>query len=422
MVHIGGIADDFTGAIDLAGNLRHRGLTAVVVSRLEMLEPNSDAADQSLKSLSQVDAVVVALKTRTAPPAEAVEESLKTAKVLKSLGVKQVYFKICSTFDSTADGNIGPVLEALALMLGVDRVPVIPAFPENGRRVFQSHLFVFDQLLSNSSMRSHPLTPMKESDLRRVLAPQTSMGVYAITEEVVSRGENAVREELKRLPKSSAAIVDTICDRDLEVLGKTLENYPLVVAGSGLALGYGSTDGADALPRIKAPLSNRLVLCGSASKQTQKQLAYAKSAGSPVVKIRVNSTVSELVQMAKDYWQGGSPLPFILCTTESDDDVPADESIRNAQAEVFESILASVAAELIPQDCQTLIVAGGETSGRVTTELDAAQLSLGDRIAPGVSWATFDRGEQAVAIALKSGNFGNVSMFADAWELLDDVN
>lgn len=422
MVHIGGIADDFTGAIDLAGNLRHRGLTAVVVSRLEMLEPNSDAADQSLKGLSQVDAVVVALKTRTAPPAEAVEESLKTAKVLKSLGVKQVYFKICSTFDSTADGNIGPVLEALALMLGVDRVPVIPAFPENGRRVFQSHLFVFDQLLSNSSMRSHPLTPMKESDLRRVLAPQTSMGVYAITEEVVSRGENAVRAELKRLPKSSAAIVDTICDRDLEVLGKTLENYPLVVAGSGLALGYGSTDGADALPRIKAPLSNRLVLCGSASKQTQKQLAYAKSAGSPVVKIRVNSTVSELVQMAKDYWQGGSPLPFILCTTESDDDVPADESIRNAQAEVFESILASVAAELVPQDCQTLIVAGGETSGRVTTELDAAQLSLGDRIAPGVSWATFDRGEQAVAIALKSGNFGNVSMFTDAWELLDDVN
>ena len=350
------------------------------------------------------------------------EESLKTAKVLKSLGVKQVYFKICSTFDSTADGNIGPVLEALALMLGVDRVPVIPAFPENGRRVFQSHLFVFDQLLSNSSMRSHPLTPMKESDLRRVLAPQTSMGVYAITEEVVSRGENAVRAELKRLPKSSAAIVDTICDRDLEVLGKTLENYPLVVAGSGLALGYGSTDGADALPRIKAPLSNRLVLCGSASKQTQKQLAYAKSAGSPVVKIRVNSTVSELVQMAKDYWQGGSPLPFILCTTESDDDVPADESIRNAQAEVFESILASVAAELVPQDCQTLIVAGGETSGRVTTELDAAQLSLGDRISPGVSWATFDRGEQAVAIALKSGNFGNVSMFTDAWELLDDVN
>ena len=422
MVHIGGIADDFTGAIDLAGNLRHRGLTAVVVSRLEMLEPNSDAADQSLKGLSQVDAVVVALKTRTAPPAEAVEESLKTAKVLKSLGVKQVYFKICSTFDSTADGNIGPVLEALALMLGVDRVPVIPAFPENGRRVFQSHLFVFDQLLSNSSMRSHPLTPMKESDLRRVLAPQTSMGVYAITEEVVSRGENAVRAELKRLPKSSAAIVDTICDRDLEVLGKTLENYPLVVAGSGLALGYGSTGGADALPRIKAPLSNRLVLCGSASKQTQKQLAYAKSAGSPVVKIRVNSTVSELVQMAKDYWQGGSPLPFILCTTESDDDVPADESIRNAQAEVFESILASVAAELVPQDCQTLIVAGGETSGRVTTELDAAQLSLGDRIAPGVSWATFDRGEQAVAIALKSGNFGNVSMFTDAWELLDDVN
>lgn len=422
MVHIGGIADDFTGAIDLAGNLRHRGLTAVVVSRLEMLEPNSDAADQSLKGLSQVDAVVVALKTRTAPPAEAVEESLKTAKVLKSLGVKQVYFKICSTFDSTADGNIGPVLEALALMLGVDRVPVIPAFPENGRRVFQSHLFVFDQLLSNSSMRSHPLTPMKESDLRRVLAPQTSMGVYAITEEVVSRGENAVRAELKRLPKSSAAIVDTICDRDLEVLGKTLENYPLVVAGSGLALGYGSTDGADALPRIKAPLSNRLVLCGSASKQTQKQLAYAKSAGSPVVKIRVNSTVSELVQMAKDYWQGGSPLPFILCTTESDDDVPADESIRNAQAEVFESILASVAAELVPQDCQTLIIAGGETSGRVTTELDAAQLSLGDRIAPGVSWATFDRGEQAVAIALKSGNFGNVSMFTDAWELLDDVN
>lgn len=422
MVHIGGIADDFTGAIDLAGNLRHRGLTAVVVSRLEMLEPISDAADQSLKNLSQVDAVVVALKTRTAPPAEAVEQSLKTAKVLKSLGVKQVYFKICSTFDSTADGNIGPVLEALALMLGVDRVPVIPAFPENGRRVFQSHLFVFDQLLSESSMRNHPLTPMRESDLRRVLAPQTKMGVYAITEETVSSGENAVREELKRLPQNSVAIVDTICDRDLEILGKTFEHYPLVVAGSGLALGYGSADGAGALQRIKAPLSNRLVLCGSASQQTQKQLAYAKSAGATVVKICGNSTVDELVQAAREYWRDGSPMPFILCTTESDDDVPADESIRNAQAEVLESLLASVAAELIPRDCQALIVAGGETSGRVTTELGAAQLELGDRIAPGVSWATFVRGEQDVAIALKSGNFGDEAMFIDAWELLDDVN
>lgn len=264
---LGCIADDFTGATDLANTLVRAGMRVVQTIGVPTMP------------IDDPDAVVVALKSRTAPVDEAVAQSLAAARWLRSQGAPQIYFKVCSTFDSTPQGNIGPVAEALAAELGSGIALVTPAFPENGRTVFKGHLFVGELLLSDSPMRHHPLTPMTDANLVRVMQAQLRTGrTGLIDHRTVAGGAAAVRERIAGLQAEGVgfAIADAVCDDDLRVLAAAAQELTLVVAGSGLALGIPSLHGlqphADAA-RLPSPRGARAIVSGSCSAATQAQVA-----------------------------------------------------------------------------------------------------------------------------------------------------
>jgi len=226
---IGCIADDLTGATDLGVTLAREGLSVIQVNGL----PAAGFA------LPAADAVVVALKSRTIPAADAVAQALAALGWLRERGAQRIYFKVCSTFDSTPRGNIGPVTEALQAALGAALVPASPAYPRNGRTVYLGHLFVGDALLSESGMRNHPLTPMTDANLVRVLAAQTAGKVGLVPYADVEAGADAVRARLAALGAAGCrhAIVDAVSDLHLVVAGAACVDLPLATGGSGLALG-----------------------------------------------------------------------------------------------------------------------------------------------------------------------------------------
>jgi 3-dehydrotetronate 4-kinase len=412
---LGCIADDFTGATDLANNLVRGGMR--VVQSIGV--PAAPVAD--------VDAVVVALKSRTAPADQAVAESLAAARWLRGMGAPQIYFKVCSTFDSTPQGNIGPVAEALLGELGADFALVTPAFPETGRTVFKGHLFVGDVLLSDSPMRHHPLTPMTDANLVRVLQGQCRQArVGLVDHRTVARGAEAVQERCAALRAEgiSLAIADAVSDADLRVLARAAQALELVVAGSGLAIGlpalHGLAPGSRA-SQLPPATGARAVVSGSCSAATQAQVAAFIAAGGPAYAVDALRIASGHDVAAEALAWAAAKLgaqPLLVYATAAPDVVRAVQArLGGEQAgALVEDTLSRVAAGLVAAGVRQLVVAGGETSGACVQALGIRQLRIGPQIDPGVPWCHAP--ERGLHLALKSGNFGGTDFFTRAFQVL----
>ncbi|QQB36819.1 four-carbon acid sugar kinase family protein [Achromobacter deleyi] len=414
-IKLGCIADDFTGATDLANNLVRAGMRTV-----QAIGVPAGALE------TPADAVVVALKTRTLPAADAVAQSLAALEWLRAQGAEQIYFKYCSTFDSTPAGNIGPVADALMTALGSDFTIATPAFPDNKRTVFKGYLFAGDVLLNESGMQQHPLTPMTDANLVRVLSAQTRRKVGLIDYAVVARGAEAIRGRIDALRREGVeiAIVDAISNDDLVALGPALKGMPLVTAGSGVAIGlpgnWGLAPGAAAgLPREPGA---QAVVAGSCSIATQGQVAAFIAAGGPALALDP-LRIAAGDDVAADALAWAAPRlpdgPVLIYSTARPDAVQAAQaSLGAARAgALVEDTIARIAAGLARLGVRQLIVAGGETSGAVVQALGLTQLAIGEQIDPGVPWCAGQA--QAVgarlSIALKSGNFGGVDFFTRAF-------
>ncbi|MFJ3638206.1 3-oxo-tetronate kinase [Streptomyces sp. NPDC090108] len=448
-IRLGCIADDFTGATDLANNLVRAGMRVV-----QLIGVPDDGDERARREARDADAVVVALKSRTVPAADAVEASLKSLAWLRAMGAEQIYFKYCSTFDSTPAGNIGPVTEALMDALGTDFTVATPAFPDNGRTVFKGHLFVGDVLLGESGMRHHPLTPMTDSDLVSVLGTQTKRPVGLIDHTAVARGAEAVRDRVAGLREQGTgiAIVDAVSNDDLVTLGEAVRDLPLVTAGSGLAIGLPANWGFEPSPaaaQLPPAGGHRAVVSGSVSAATNRQVREFLDTGRPAYRVdplRVaagEDVAGEALAFAGAHLADG---PVLVYSTE-DPDAVRDVQGRLGAAEAGELVertLARVARGLVERGVRRLVVAGGETSGAVVQALGLTGLRIGPQIDPGVPWCAAvlpdeatrpgadtrpgagarpgedDRsGGDTLHITLKSGNFGGPGFFSDAFTLLE---
>ena len=416
---LGCIADDFTGATDLANNLVRAGMRVVQTIGV----PSNP--------VTGVDAVVVALKSRTIPAADAVGQSLAALHWLRSQGCRQFYFKVCSTFDSTPQGNIGPVAEALLEALGADFCCVTPAFPENARTVYKGHLFVGDVLLSESGMRHHPLTPMTDANLVRVLQAQSRGRVGLIEHAVVRGGPERIRARIAQLRGEGVrfGIVDAVADADLMALGQALRDAPLMVAGSGVAIGLPQNHGLAARPEAAAlpPATGlRAIVSGSCSVATQGQVADFIAAGGAahaIDPLQLAGDREGVVRAALE-WAAGALRegPVLVYSTARPESVRAvQDSLGVQQAgTLVEDALAAVAKGLVERGVRQLVVAGGETSGAVVQALGVGQLRIGAQIDPGVPWchAAATACDAQLHLALKSGNFGSPDFFRKSFQLL----
>lgn len=412
----GAVADDFTGATDLAGNWRSRGLrTAVLLGA-----PTSAEAT----NLSDYDAVVVARKIRSVPPEQARRQVREAGHFLLDLGCTQIYDKYCSTFDSTAQGNIGPIADELTDLTGATRAIVVPSFPDTGRTVYQGHHFVFDQLLSESGMKDHPLNPMTDSSVVRLLQAQTERAVTKITLSVVREGPEALRAALDECEQHAHYIViDAITNDDLEIIARATQDDALVTGGSGIALGL-PRQGSD-LKQVAAVPGHRAILSGSASEMTRAQVRHGKdhlpSFKVPVEKLEsdFDEAVADVVRWAREQW-AADPLaaPLIYSVGDAEDVARAKRVSPRASAMV-ERFFAALTAELSRQGARQFIVAGGETSGAVVEELGVVILDIGSPLAPGVSWLAGRGPYASYNFVLKSGNFGGEDLFTAAWTELN---
>ena len=415
---LGCIADDFTGATDLANNLVRSGMR--VVQTIGVPEAPLQA---------EVDAVVVALKSRTIPAAEAIAQSLDALRWLQAQGAEQIYFKYCSTFDSTPEGNIGPVTEALMDALGTDFTIATPAFPDNGRTVFKGYLFAGAVLLNESGMQNHPLTPMTDPNLVRVLQAQTRRPVGLIDHTVVSRGPDAIRARIAALRAEGVgvAIVDATCNDDLLRLGLALRELPLVTAGSGVAIGLPTNWGiapsstASALPPAQGL---RAIVSGSCSLATNRQVAHFQAQGGAALALDPLQLGGDTAALVRDVLAWAQPRlargPVLVYSTAAPEAVQAIQArlgVAEAGA-LVEHALASVARALAEAGVQQLVVAGGETSGACVQALGIGQLQIGAQIDPGVPWCHAQGAAGPLHLALKSGNFGSDDFFSKAFTVL----
>ncbi|MCU1545468.1 MAG: hypothetical protein JWP30_568 [Homoserinimonas sp.] len=418
---LGVIADDYTGATDLAGMLVRMGVSAVQFLGV----PSSDTP------VPESQCLVVALKSRSIPAEQAVEQSLAAARWLAGQGVEQVFFKYCSTFDSTAAGNIGPVAEALAAELGTAQAPaatiICPAVPENGRTIYQGNLFVGSAPLSESPMRHHPLTPMTDSSLQRLFAAQASDTPGLVAHAVVRQGSAAIREDLRRLHGEGRlfAVVDAIDADDLAAIGGAITDAPLVTGAAGLAVGMAHarlSTGAPATTPPNPPQGPAAVLSGSCSVATQNQVARYK-AHHPSFEIDPHrlaagdDVVAEALAFAQ---QSLADIPLIYSSADPQQ-VKAVQEVLGVErsASLIESAFAAIARGLVALGVRRLIVAGGETSGAVVGGLGTAAIEIGREVDPGVPW-TVSVEEPRIGLLLKSGNFGSPDIFTTAISELDD--
>ncbi len=416
---LGCIADDFTGATDLANMLVRGGMRTV----------QTIGIPEELPAVA-ADALVIALKSRTIPAAEAVEQSLAALRWLQQQGCTQFFFKYCSTFDSTDAGNIGQVTDALLAELGADFTIACPAFPENGRTIYRGYLFVADGLLNESGMENHPLTPMTDANLVRVLQRQTKSKVGLVRYDTVSRDAAAVAERFTALRTDGVkmAIADAVSDRDLYVLGEACAELKLVTGGSGIALGlpqnfrragllHASAEAAQ-LPQVDGLSA---VLAGSASKATNAQVAewtarHPAYRIDPLALARGEAVVAQALAFADGYI--GKEAVLIYATATPDEVKAVQKELGVAKAgHLVEQALADIARGLRERGVRRFVVAGGETSGAVVQALGVRALRIGPQIDPGVpATATLD--DQPLALALKSGNFGGVDFFEKALRFL----
>nr|AIA18365.1 Protein of unknown function, DUF1537 [uncultured bacterium] len=415
---LGAIADDLTGATDLALMLTRGGLRVLQVVGV----PHPDA------DFDNADAVIVSLKSRTVPAPEAQAMSVSAAKVLLANGARQLFFKYCSTFDSTDEGNIGPVTDALLDLLGDTRTLACPAFPTNKRTVYKGHLFVGDVLLSDSPMRDHPLTPMRDGNLVRVLARQTNRPVSLIDHDIVRRGSEAVRESFASL--EGIAIVDAISNEDLYEIGAASMDLRLITGGSGIAMGlpeeYHRRGLLALVPveaSLEAPVGRNAVLAGSCSAATRRQIEYGRAQGMPALKIEAaqiaDGTFS--VEAAADFAERETgALPPLIYSSADPETVRAVQQALGAEeaGELVERFMGELARTLARRGFTRFLIAGGETSGAVIRDLGVTTLQIGREIDPGVPWTISTGSGPELALALKSGNFGADDFFVKAWERL----
>jgi len=417
-VLLGCIADDFTGATDLANNLVRAGMR--VVQTIGVPAGPLDAP---------ADAVVVALKSRTEPAYEAVMQSMAALDWLQSQGARQIYFKYCSTFDSTPQGNIGPVTEALMEALDADFTIATPAFPDNQRTVFKGHLFVGDVLLSDSGMRNHPLTPMTDANLVRVLQAQCTLKVGLIDHKTVAAGAPAIAHRIAQLRAEGVgvAIVDALSNDDLLRLAPALKDLPLVTAGSGVAIGLPGNFGivpSAAAAELPPAAGLRAVVSGSCSVATNQQVQAFIAAGGPALALdplRIaagDDVAAQALAWARPLLPQGPVLVYSTADVQALKEVQGRIGAQQAGAMV-ESTLAAVARGLVELGVRQLVVAGGETSGACVQALGVTQMQIGPQIDPGVPWCHANTADGTpVHLALKSGNFGAEDFFAKAFRML----
>ena len=420
---LGCIADDYTGASDLANTLTRCGLRTVQTIGV----PSDDLA------LPEVDAVVVSLKSRSIEAGLAVSRSRAAEKWLRGHGAGHVLFKICSTFDSTDAGNIGPVMDALRADSAETIVLVTPAFPETGRTVYQGNLFVGSVPLNESPLKDHPLNPMHDSNLVRVLARQSQTKVGLVDLAVLSRGPDAIRERLADLTGKGlgAAIVDAVFDRDLETIGTVALDHRLSVGASGIGLGLARGLVASGRVRSNAPdaASDTPVggpaacLAGSCSQATLQQIASAE-ATMPVLHLDPERAVAgkdearRALAWATDRLKEG---PVLIASSSTPEEVAALQSRhgRDAAGHGIEQAMADLAEGLVQSGVRRLVVAGGETSGAVVDRLGIPGFLVGEEIAAGVPvLRAVGAKNGAMLLALKSGNFGGPEFFSDALRLM----
>jgi 3-dehydrotetronate 4-kinase len=418
MAILGVIADDFTGATDIAGMLVKNGMRTIQTIGVP---PKGAIPDD-------VDAVVVALKTRSILAKEAIAQSLAALDALQAAGCKRFFFKYCSTFDSTDAGNIGPVGDALLDALNAKQAIYNPAFPENGRTIFFGHLFVGDILLSDSHMRHHPLNPMTDSNLVRVLARQTRHKVGLVPLKQVQAGSAALRAALDKLSADGVrhVVVDAVADTDLGIIGEAVGDDLLVTGGSGVALGLPAAyrrrgllahkANADTLPKIAGASA---VLAGSCSAATLGQIAAFKG---PHLHLDTDAICrgepvgDAALSWAKEKIGNG---PILLSASDQPEAVKALQAKYGVEksSQAIEKTMAKLAKGLVAAGVGRLVVAGGETSGAVVGALDVTALRIGPEIDPGVPW-TASVGAKPLLLALKSGNFGAPDFFTKAFQRL----
>lgn len=419
---LGCIADDFTGASDLASFMVASGLRTV-----QLIGVPEKPVD-----LGGAQAVVIALKSRTQATAAAVRDSLAALRWLQVQGCERFYFKYCSTFDSTSQGNIGPVADALLDALGEPFTIACPALPVNGRTVYNGYLFVDGRLLNESGMEQHPLTPMTDASLVRLLDAQTRGRVELVNSATLSEGAEVTRAAFDRLVVEGVryAIVDTLDNDDLVTIGRAARHLKLVTGGSGLAIGVAASLAEEAiLPR--QPGSDRLapvggdavVLSGSCSVMTRQQVAvFAEQHPSlkidPLALHQGQQDVDSVLQWFLEWRERG---PVMIYATDE------PEAIRHSQAQlgveqagaIVETFMACLVEALAAQGVRKFVVAGGETSGAVVKALEVVALQIGPSIAPGVP-LTRSLGDIPALMALKSGNFGDRDFFDKALEMMHE--
>lgn len=415
MKKIGVIADDFTGATDIAGFLVANGITTVQVNGVP---------DHDLKV--QVDSWVVSLKSRSCPKEVAVRDSLSALKWLQGQGCEQIYFKYCSTFDSTEKGNIGPVIDALMQELETDQTVVCPALPVNGRTIYKGYLFVYDQLLNESGMRNHPVTPMKDSKLSRVMESQSKGKAASLHVETLNAGVDAVKTFLKhsREKGDSYVVLDALDQAHLDIAAQALVDMPLITGGSGLAASLASLYCSDVMNKANAIAGGRpkvaktIILAGSCSEATNRQVSlYRNSADA--LKISKDELIRDKDGYLKEVLNWLTPrlddpfAPLVYATVPPEELALSREKYpAGVVEEAIEAFFGNLAVELHKMGVRNYITAGGETSGKVVQSLGIDSFFIGPQIDPGVPW--LKAVEEDVFLVLKSGNFGSDDFFIKA--------
>ncbi len=419
---LGCVADDYTGASDLANTLTKAGLRTI----------QTIGVPEAGRALPEADAVVVALKSRSIPADQAVARSREAERWLRARGAAHVMFKVCSTFDSTDAGNIGPVMDALRADAGETVALVTPAFPETGRSGYQGNLFVGSVPLNESPLKDHPLNPMRDANLVRVLGRQSRSPVGLIDTATVARGAEAVAARLDALAQEGkgAAIADAIFDSDLEVLGRAILDRKFSVGASGLGLGLARAIAADgrgtrdaAGAAVGEPVGGASAcLAGSCSQATLQQVAAAEAI-MPVLRLDParllagDDVVAEALAFAEERLSSG---PVLIATSAPPEAVRALQAAHGVDAagHAIEAALAAIAEGLVARGVRRLVVAGGETSGAVVDRLGLTAFLLGPEIAAGVPVLRTAGRPEPMLLALKSGNFGGADFFGRALDMM----
>ncbi|MXP52164.1 four-carbon acid sugar kinase family protein [Pantoea sp. Seng] len=413
-MRLGVIADDFTGATDIASFLVQNGLPTIQFNGVP--QGHDDVSAQ---------AIVISLKSRSCPAQQAIDQSLAALAWLQQQGCDRFYFKYCSTFDSTEHGNIGPVTDALLAALGETQTVISPSLPVNGRTVYQGYLFVADQLLSESGMRHHPVTPMTDSNLVRLMTRQAKGQAAVINAAQLDKGAEAVREQLGELKAQGInyVVLDALNEQHLLTQGEALKETVLVTGGSGLAIGIARAwatqqQNSDAEQAGRPQGERAVVISGSCSQMTNRQVqAYRQQAPSHEVLVeRCLDDAEGYAQELCDWIAANNqqPLAPLLFATADAQQLQAIQQQYGAarSSEAVEHLFAAVTRELKSRGWQRFIVAGGETSGVVAQSLGVTAFHIGPMISPGVPWVRDI--QQPLSLALKSGNFGDEQFFARA--------